>query len=504
MLDRLAKLFSGYENVYGQYSTDKAQPNPTTGKVDGSAWTERGQPAWKKHVEGKVGLGIIPLKIENTVSFGAIDIDIYKGISHSGIENKVKSLGLPLIVCKSKSGGAHLYVFFKEPVAARIVIDKLSEWATILGYGGVEIFPKQSQRVSPDDVGNWINMPYFGGDLTQRYAFKDGKSLKLAEFIDYAESKQITAKELRSLDFTKLESADEELLEGAPPCLCIMYANGGVPEGMRNDTLFNAGVYAQKKYGDDLWREKLHELNTLLCKPEVSKQEMAQLIKSLQRKESYEMRCNGPHCNKKKCRMSQYGRGPMYTDLGIDVGGITKVEGDEAAWYVEINDKRVKMATADLMSQSRFNTRCVEMINMLTIPLPYNRWLEFIQNVILAKADVVQLPREATWDGQFWHRFTQFTNAMGLRASSIEEVILGKVWTLAEGDIVFMPIALFDFLNEVKFRYDSPEQVWAALLDREVKRDVVPVNNREIDVWRIKKPEELKPEVKVTLGPEVF
>jgi len=500
MLERLSSLFSGYENVFGQYSTDKPTHHDN-GKIEGSAWTERGAPAWKRHVEGKVGLGIIPLKIDNTVKFGAIDIDVYKGIDHGGIEQKVNSLGLPLVVCRSKSGGAHLYVFFKEPVRARTAIDKLGEWATILGYGGVEIFPKQSERVSPNDIGNWINMPYFGGDLTTRYAIKNGKKLKLAEFIEYAESKQITLSDLRSKVFEPLEEADEELLEGAPPCLCIMYAQGGVPEGVRNNTMLDAGVYLRKKYGDD-WKVKLIELNQLICKPPLNPTEVAQLIKSLDRK-TYEMRCNGPHCNKKKCKMAQYGRGPMYTDLGIDVGVVTKVEGDEAAWYLEINDRRVKMSTKHLMSQGRFNERCVESINVLTTPLPYNRWLEFIQTVILNKADVVQLPREATWDGQFWHRFSQFSYAMGLRASAVEEILLGKVFRTKD-DIVFLPISLFEFLSEVRFRFDSPEQIWAALLDREVKRDQVVISGKEIEVWRIKKPDELKPQVTVTMAPEQF
>lgn len=489
MLEKLTRLFSGYENVYGQYSTDKAVAKDN-GKLEGSAWTERGTPNWRKHVEGKIGLGIIPLRIDNTVYFGAIDVDVYNGLDHATIEKKIDSLGLPLVVCKSKSGGAHLYLFLQDPAPAGVVIDKLREWATILGHGKSEIFPKQKDRLSPDDLGNWINMPYFGGDLTTRYAIKNGRKLSLREFVEFAESRKTKLSHIRQIEFSKMEKTDEELLEGAPPCLCIFHNEGGVGEGLRNDTMFNAGVYAKKRWPDE-WPERLAELNELLCKPPVNEFEMKQLVKSLGKHKTYEMRCNGPHCNKKKCRNAIFGRGPQYTDVGVDVGPVTKIEGDKAAWYLEINDKRVRMETKDLMSQARFNERCIETINVMTNLIPYPRWMVFVQTAVLERADIVQLPKEATWDGQFWHRFTQFSQAQGLRARELDEILLGKVFVQGE-DILFLPVSLFEFLGEMRFKYDNPEQIWAALLDRQVKRDNVKIHARDVEVWRITKPAELK------------
>lgn len=502
MLERLARLFSGYENIYGQYSTDNAV-HKENGKLEGSAWTQRGAPDWKKHVEGKVGLGIIPLRIDNTLYFGVIDVDVYKGLSHMRLCEKISSLGLPLVVCRSKSGGAHLYVFFSEPVAAHIAVDKLNEWATTLGHGGSEIFPKQVGRASPNDIGNWINIPYFGGDLTQRYAYDaKGKQLNLREFLNYAESKMISPKELKALDFTPVEEEENDLLKGAPPCMCQALSQGGFPEGTRNDSMFNVGIFARKKWPDE-WQSKIEELNDLLCDPPIDEYEMKQLVKSLEKRETYEMRCNGPFCNKKKCRTVAFGRGPLYSDVGVDIGSVTKVEGDEAAWYIEVNERRVKMTTKHLMSQGQFNLRTVETINIVTQPLPYQRWLQFIQEAILSRADIVQLPREATWDGQFWHRFTQFMHSMGLQASSVEEILIGKVWS-EKDDALFLPMSLFEFLNETRFKYDSPEQIWAALLDHGVKRDKVRISHREIEVWKIKKPEELRPEVRLVQQKQEF
>ena len=48
-----------------------------------------------------------------SVKWGAIDIDV-NDIGHSRLEAKVNELGLPLIVCRSKSGGAELGCLAKK------------------------------------------------------------------------------------------------------------------------------------------------------------------------------------------------------------------------------------------------------------------------------------------------------------------------------------------------------------------------------------------------------
>ena len=39
------------------------------------------------------------------------DIDSYAGFDHKKLINKIKNLKLPLVVFRSKSGGAHLFYF---------------------------------------------------------------------------------------------------------------------------------------------------------------------------------------------------------------------------------------------------------------------------------------------------------------------------------------------------------------------------------------------------------
>ena len=48
-----------------------------------------------------------------SVKWAAIDIDV-NDIDHSRLEAKVNELGLPLIVCRSKSGGTELGCLAKK------------------------------------------------------------------------------------------------------------------------------------------------------------------------------------------------------------------------------------------------------------------------------------------------------------------------------------------------------------------------------------------------------
>ena len=95
--------------------------------------------------------------------------------------------------------------------------DKLTEIKTLLGYGGSEVFPKQIQSKSADDTGNFLNLPYFNGDQTTRYAFKDdGEAATLKEFYKiYEDIKQY------DLDFVKIERPKSEY-DDAPPCIELM------------------------------------------------------------------------------------------------------------------------------------------------------------------------------------------------------------------------------------------------------------------------------------------
>ena len=112
----------------------------------------------QSHLEGKCGVGSIPINEDNKCRFGALDIDQYP-LDLVALDKKIRDLGVSCIVCRSKSGGAHVFFFFTDWISAGDFKDKAAEVSAVLGYGGCEVFPKQEQvLVERGDVGNFINL----------------------------------------------------------------------------------------------------------------------------------------------------------------------------------------------------------------------------------------------------------------------------------------------------------------------------------------------------------
>ena len=95
-----------------------------------------------------------------------------------------------------------MFCFLQENVPAGDMQDKLREISAGLGYGGVEIFPKQREiLVDRGDIGSWLNMPYFQGDESLRYAFDaEAKALSVEKFIEFVEGRSISHQDLIELE----------------------------------------------------------------------------------------------------------------------------------------------------------------------------------------------------------------------------------------------------------------------------------------------------------------
>jgi hypothetical protein len=188
--ERFFELFAGNDRAHGTFNVQNNRA--TDGKKTGQARVLREPPSvdlWQKHLDGSSGLGIIPIKDTNTCHWGAIDIDTYN-LDHSALIKQVLKHKLPGVVCRSKSGGAHLFFFMTEEVPASELQPKLVSLAALLGFAGSEVFPKQQQILADrGDTGNFLNMPYFSGGLTTRYGYNnDGETLGPEEFLDFAEA----------------------------------------------------------------------------------------------------------------------------------------------------------------------------------------------------------------------------------------------------------------------------------------------------------------------------
>jgi hypothetical protein len=256
------KLFAGLPRAHGTYVTNTEKKKGSTSlKVEGKGITlyeDVTLEKWEAHLDGtSKGLGIVPIMDDANVWWAAIDVDDYN-LDHSELEFKINKAKLPVVMVRSKSGGAHLYVFFKELVTAKLVRSKLQEWVIALGLKpGTEIFPKQIALANKTDVGNWINMPYFDAVNTTRFAIYKNQKLSAQKFIEYANIKAIT---LSQLEAFSVDMGTGDFTDG-PPCLQTL-ASTGFPQGTRNMGIFNLGVYCRHKYGDD-WQPKLEEYNAI-------------------------------------------------------------------------------------------------------------------------------------------------------------------------------------------------------------------------------------------------
>jgi hypothetical protein len=114
---------------------------------------------YQAHLAGAdPGLGVFPMLDDNTVRFAAIDLDEPNFDLARNMQRLVPGSSW---VERSRSGNAHVWVFFDSPCPAWVARGILRNATEALGRSEVEVFPKQD-RLREGMVGNYINLPYHG------------------------------------------------------------------------------------------------------------------------------------------------------------------------------------------------------------------------------------------------------------------------------------------------------------------------------------------------------
>lgn len=286
-LQQFIRLFSGLKRSYFIQSTK------------GNVFIDRPPTAddYADHLNGKVGITIVPVCEDGMCTFAAIDVDSYRGVdSHRDnqpldIDHFASALeehGIPLVPFATKRGGIHAYWFLQEPTPAPLVRSQLKEWATVVGLptsgkGAVEIFPKQN-TIADGDNGTGINLPFFGDT---RKAYIDGEYVGLDTLLRH--------------QYLSTTYAD------APPCIQHMVKDG-IHVGARNDTLYHISVFLRRKFGNKM-AGHLKAINSYQLDP-LPDDEMDVLIDSVSDKD-YNYRCSTyrgePFCDLKECHATPYG-----------------------------------------------------------------------------------------------------------------------------------------------------------------------------------------------------
>jgi len=487
-ITRFKAIFSGLDIAYGTYKIEGAKGN---GKQAGKAVVVRKPPVdelWTKHLNGvEPSLGIIPIRADNSCIWGCVDIDQYP-LDHKGLVQRVRSLGLPLVVCRSKSGGAHVFLFTVTPVPAADMQRYLKACAAQLGEAGREIFPKQAEiLVERGDTGNFLNLPYFGGNEGLRYAIKDdGEAASLEEFYELYDKyvQQVP------LNFPEEPKQAEQPIKDGPPCLQALCSQG-FPEGTRNNGLFSVGIYL-KKSAPSKWEDKLMEYNLKYFDPPLGASELQIISKQLQKKE-YKYKCKdaplNSFCNSGLCRTRKHGIGADAPDAP-EVGSLSKYNSEPPLWFLDVNGKRLELETDALFNQPLFQKTCVERINLLPPTLRKQDWETMLNSLLREMVEleqIVEASEDTSVTGRFVDLVEEFTTHLQ-QALDRDEILLGRPWTDDQDGYVYFRIKdLEAFLRRNNFMSLSAPKMAQRMRDLGGDPVSLFLKNRTTRVWRLPK-----------------
>ena len=485
---KFASIFDGLKEAYGYFKIEKTGSN---GKAQGKAGVTREprtKELWENHLLGKnIGIGIIPINEDNNCKWGCIDIDQYP-LDHKLLVEKIRRLKLPLVVCRSKSGGAHCFLFSTEWVEARDMQKALQHMSSALGYGESEIFPKQVKlHLDRGDVGNFLNLPYYDAENGLRYAFlDDGTSASIDEFYDLYDKHVQTPEEVVKLQVAGNKETD--LLNDGPPCLQIL-CKSKISEGGRNNGLFNIGVYLRKAFPDS-WESEILQYNMEYLSPPLPLPEVNVVAKQVARKD-YAYKCSdapiNSHCNKDLCRTRKFGIGAAVA--GATIANLRKYNSVPPVWFMDVNGEPLELDTDALMNQLQFQKACVEQLNFMPRSMAKQQWESRISTLLTEMKDnesaIIEVAQDASISGQFYDYLEEFCRHQQ-QAQDKEEILLRRPWTDEDSDITFFRLKDFEgFLRKNKFFEYKSHKIAQRLRDINGESVVLKIKGRAVRVWQI-------------------
>jgi hypothetical protein len=487
-VDKFINIFEGSYSAYGQ--TRKTDEFDERGKHKTRSFIIKNRPTkqmFEDHLMGKdPALGVIPINEENKCKWSCIDIDLYNGFDHKKLILKIKEYKFPLLVCRSKSGGAHVFLFTESFVPAALFRAKIKDMAAKLGYANAEIFPKQNKvDMSKGGTGSFLNLPYHKSAMSLRYAIKeDGSAMSLNEFFEAHDNVKLTEDQLSKLSF-KEEKVVDDLLKGAPPCL-VTISKQGIPNGQRNNAIYNFGVYCKKRF-PDTWDRELFKYNDAYCEPPLDKKEVDTLIKSIDGKE-YNYKCKdepiASFCNSKKCVMQEFGVGDGVPET--EIKEIQKYDSDPPLYYVTIGDEQVEVESQDLHEPDRFSLKCLEQINQAMPPVGKLIWRKAI-NKLLKDTIPIEAPESTKIDVQLRELLADYINK--IPGKDWKDILRGLSYT-EDGMSHFKFKDFWKYLIRSKLWPDKQytKQKTARMLETKFDAEEVPgkINNKSVRYMSLK------------------
>lgn len=493
LVQDFAGLFAGNLRSYGQW--DPATGNMTTIKA------EVPLSAYEDHIEGRMGLGIVPITDGNTCVFGAIDIDKHdtpEDIDFKSLAAKIKEYRLPLVMCRTKRGGAHLYMFGSEYLPAKQVQRILASWRDMLKIPyKTEIFPKQDSLTTAGGekaLGNWINLCYFDVADTKRFAFdENGERMSFELFVQYAQSKRIDAKELA--EFTQREHLE------APPCVQKMI-HMGVESGARNDAMYNVVIYLKRARPETFFDDAMALNRSMFDKP-LPPSEAKKVIRSASRRD-YLYKCGEEPCkslcDRKVCVGREFGISmdemkeldahdslPQFTEL-------IEYQSDPPRWGIHVNGSLISnIPTVVLRDPAMMGTLIFEKLKINIPKISQDSWRKRILDPLVPNLRVIEVPKEASASGIIQAKFAEFVQKADLTSDGTNtddrKALLRNIPVVQVINgvrcVVFRGTAFSEFLKRNKAEVMTGMDLWTALRrDCKADHDKMRVpGNKVINVW---------------------
>ncbi|HEX2020068.1 MAG TPA: hypothetical protein VGO17_14110 [Aurantimonas sp.] len=397
---QLYELFAGAQTHHGTYDHARIRSVDPGEKVEvkqAGIQTIHKPPTpelWGLHLAGYCPLGVCPLTADDSCVWGCIDVDDYE-LSHAELVSQIEQRGLPLVVCRSKSGGAHLYLFVSEPMPAADMLSALGGMREQLDLRKVDIFPARPSGGAENRSG-WVNMPYFGGDESERYAFKrGGLAMTVAEFLKVAQGKRVTSSDVAVLRTSsaksyapqpgrlggrRLTQAERKLSE---LCQQIEKAPAGEADKLLNKAVFEMGGWHRET---SIERETVEaELRSAWRKRRKSPSDFAVVW---------------PHAfddgvQRYEFRAERDDRFPVFEKLVRVLGG------DETEFEVHLAGCEPFLANARQMARYGDFLICCVRVGKMFNPMKHDEWAALVREA-LAGAEERRLSKAETVEGQFF------------------------------------------------------------------------------------------------------
>jgi hypothetical protein len=254
----------------------------------------------------------------------------------------------------------------------------------------------------------------------------------------------------------------------------------GFPEGTRNNSLLNVGIYF-KHVNPDSFADDVEQFNRQHMK--LGSEEVVNTIKSLDKKDYY-YTCNKdpltPYCNSVVCRTRKYGIGGGTAASLPVLGGLTKFDSRPPLYWWDIDSARVELTVEEITDYRKFKRACFERLNKVLPALSAKKWDEVLRKA-LEKLTVELVPEDASPEGQFWEYLEQFCNGRA-QAYSREELMSGKPFT-EDGKTYFRLGNLMSYLNRVKFNHLTMQRLTAVMKSRGGQPGKITVQGKETRIW---------------------